>query len=232
MYLKNLLCVKVDKHLLTDTFPSNIGVRQGDNLSPNFFKIFINDLPKCLLDTPDPAVLNHTRLDCLMYADDVVLLSASSTGLQQKLDNLNKLCNDWCLTVNVSKSKVLIFNKSGRCLNGSYSIQNQALECVSSYKYPGVIFSASGSFRQTQNYLYKKGLKALFMLKNIFNCLHPGISTSMHVFDHTIKPILLYGSECWGSFRGKNFDQTFVILPHYRTNLNSRNYTLCTVSIG
>jgi hypothetical protein len=26
------------------------------------------------------------------------------------------------------------------------------------------------------------------------------IRTSMHVFDHTIKPILLYGSDIWGMF--------------------------------
>jgi hypothetical protein len=29
---------------------------------------------------------------------------------------------------------------------------------------------------------------------------NPNIGTSIHVFDHTIKPILLYGSEIWGSF--------------------------------
>ena len=29
---------------------------------------------------------------------------------------------------------------------------------------------------------------------------YPNIGTSIHVFDHTIKPILLNGSEIWGSF--------------------------------
>ena len=29
---------------------------------------------------------------------------------------------------------------------------------------------------------------------------NPNIGTSIHEFDHTIKPILLYGSEIWGSF--------------------------------
>ena len=30
--------------------------------------------------------------------------------------------------------------------------------------------------------------------------LNPSVKTSMHVFDHTIKPILLYGCEVWGMF--------------------------------
>jgi hypothetical protein len=28
----------------------------------------------------------------------------------------------------------------------------------------------------------------------------PNVKNSIHVFDHTIKPILLYGSEVWGYF--------------------------------
>ena len=81
MYLQSSLCVKVNDKL-TNTFKSLVGVRQGDVLSPNLFKIFINDLPSYLSSSPDPIYLNNKRLDCLMYADDVILLSSSATGLQ------------------------------------------------------------------------------------------------------------------------------------------------------
>ena len=50
------------------------------------------------------------------------------------------------------------------------------------------------------NFIKKKGLKAYFKLcKNILS-LHPSLKTSLHIFDHTIKPVLLYGSEIWGIF--------------------------------
>ena len=42
---------------ITDSFPIKLGVKQGDNLSPNLFKIFINDLPDYFNDCNDPIVL-------------------------------------------------------------------------------------------------------------------------------------------------------------------------------
>ena len=50
---------------------------------------------------------------CLMYAADIILLSKSAKGLQEKLDILKTYWKDWCFTVNTSKTKILIFNKAG-----------------------------------------------------------------------------------------------------------------------
>lgn len=47
MYMKSEACVKYD-NFLTSSFPIKLGVRQGDNLSPTLFKMFINDLPSYL----------------------------------------------------------------------------------------------------------------------------------------------------------------------------------------
>ena len=74
-----------------------------------------------------------------------------------------------------------------------FMYKNSELECVPNYKYLGIYFTASGTFSLAKNELYKKALKAFFKLRKDFLGLNP-------VFDHTIKPILLYGSEIWGLF--------------------------------
>jgi hypothetical protein len=43
MYAVSKSCIKVNNEL-TDYFPTLLGVKQGDNLSPNLFKIIINNL--------------------------------------------------------------------------------------------------------------------------------------------------------------------------------------------
>ena len=197
MYSQSLLCVKVNNKV-TNTFQSMVGVRQGDVLSPNLFKIFINDLPTYLSSSQDPVYLNEKRLDCLMYADDVILVSSSAVGLQQKLNLLQTFCDDWCLSINVDKTKVLIFNKAGRVINNHrFVISGNVISCTNSYKYLGILFSASGTFTPAKKQLYDKAVKALYSLKRNILSLNPSIYTSLHIFDHTIKPILLYSSEIW-----------------------------------
>jgi hypothetical protein len=151
-----------------------------------------------MLNTVDPIYLNNNRIDCLLYADDVILLSNSPEGLQAKLDCLDKLCKEWCMSVNIPKTKIITFNKPGRLMKCNFSLNNKTLECVKHYKYLGIYLSCSGSFSEAKNELYEKAVKALYKLKADILSLNPLPKTSTHIFDHTIKPILLYGSEIWG----------------------------------
>ena len=79
----NKLSVKVQDRL-TDPFTPKIGVRQGDVLSPNIFKIFINDFSTIL--EKYPVNLAGKKITSLLYVDDLVLISNSAEGLQHKLD--------------------------------------------------------------------------------------------------------------------------------------------------
>ena len=154
MYSVSKSCIKVNNEI-SDSFLLKIGVKQGDNLIPNLFNIFINDLSKYLQSSGDAVLLNDRPVNCLMYADDIVLLSTSPQGLQTKLDILKQYCNDWCLTVNTNKTKVLIFNKAGKHIKHTFNFNDSQLECVNRYKYLGIHFCASGSFYFAQEELYK-----------------------------------------------------------------------------
>ena len=96
MYKKSVLCLKLGSKL-TPSFKSYIGVKQGDVLSPNLFKLFLNDLPEIFASSPDPVKVNNFRVDCLLYADDIVLFSQTEKGLQDRMNMLQSYCSEWCL---------------------------------------------------------------------------------------------------------------------------------------
>jgi exonuclease III len=200
MYAKAMICVKT-QNKLTPFIQAEMGVRQGDVLSPNIFKIFINDLPQFLITNDEGAPkLNKKGIHCLLYADDLVILSQSKADLQDKLTKLDKYCSKWGLQINVDKTKTIIFSPNKTHTIEHFKIDNTRVECVSEYKYLGVIFSNNGSFEPAQRNLYGKGLKSYFKMSKLLSTEKTSVKTVLHLFDHTIKPILLYASEIWGTF--------------------------------
>ena len=64
----------------------------------------------------DTVKLMERNVSCLLYADDLVLISESAIGLQNSLNILSWYCDKWNLTGNLDKAKIMIFNKAGRKL--------------------------------------------------------------------------------------------------------------------
>ena len=197
MYSYDKLCIKVDNKM-TDFFAAEVGVRQGDVLSPNLFKYFINDLPSTLLQKCSSVTLDNKLIPCLLYADDLVLMADTKKSLQNKLDILHEYCQKWCLDVNRDKTKVVIFNNTGKLISENFHIGNHSIECVKFYKYLGIVLSNTGRYTEARRKLYDKALKASFRIYRDMKMISPSNKTMLHIFDHTIKPILLYGCENWG----------------------------------
>ena len=51
------------------------------------------------------------KVYCLLYADDTVVVSDNEAELQSALNAVNDYCDRWHSNVNVSKTKVVIFQK-------------------------------------------------------------------------------------------------------------------------
>ena len=93
-------CVKKDNKL-SSFFTCNIGVRQGENLSPLLFAIYLNDFEYFVSRTYDGLDLLATevrnncsnddvevflRLYVLLYADDTIVMAEPALDLQQALN--------------------------------------------------------------------------------------------------------------------------------------------------
>ena len=79
-------------HMLSDRFFVRNGIRQGDNLSPTMFSLFVNELAKEIKAMNLRIEIGNRIVSILLYADDVVLLAPREIDLQRLLDKLSIWC--------------------------------------------------------------------------------------------------------------------------------------------
>ena len=116
MYSKDKSAVKINNKM-TEAFSCYTGVKQGCMLSHSLFNLYLSDLPECLNSSSSTDILledSERPINCLLYADDLVIFSQSANGLQTLLNKLESYCEKTELTVNLDKTKVMIFNNCGK----------------------------------------------------------------------------------------------------------------------
>ena len=193
-------CVKL-KNSITDEFPCEVGLRQGDCLSPILFSLYINDLPGKLSRTK-----HMTDIDILLYADDLAMLANSREELQDKLNLLHLYCKDRNLHVNINKSKIMVFNaiKDTR----PFMYNDSKLDEVDSFKYLGMTINRRANLQYSQKISIQQALKAKASLEcYLNNHKHMPVKDVFDLFDTLVKPIILFNSEIWGININKELEQ-------------------------
>ena len=96
-----------------------------------------------------PTAIKHETVDirtqCILYADDLAICCHSVESLQACLENFLVYCTRNLLKVNVSKTKMVKFRRGGRITrNDKLIYNNQEVDFVSKFKYPGRYVSNEG----------------------------------------------------------------------------------------
>lgn len=233
MYTNIKSCVKMGE-LKTEYFPCEIGVRQGEKLSPFLFALYLNDLEEFFtensisslqyLDTKSLENIGfYIKLFILLYADDTVIFADTPEELQTALDVFEQYCATWKLTVNVSKTKIIIFSKRKSTRRVHFNIFEQNIEICDSYTYLGLIFNYNGNFYKSRNKLVEQAQKALYALYYKVNNISIPIDLQLKLFDSLVAPILTYSSEIWGFENKSNIEK--IQLQFCKKILNLRSST-------
>ena len=61
--------------------------------------------------------VNGEKICALLYADDLLIIGQSAEQLQDLLDSMYGWCRKWKLLINVSKSNIIHFRKTGLSLS-------------------------------------------------------------------------------------------------------------------
>lgn len=215
---------------LSELYTCDIGLLQGEIMSPILFSLFLNDIEINLQESLNDGInLEQLQLYLLLFADDAVLFSETREGLQNSLDNLENYCERWNLTVNVDKTKVVIFRKGGNLSgNDHLYFSGQELEIVNCFTYLGVVFSSGGSFIQNTKTISAKALKAMHQLLQIINEVETPVNIAFKLFDSLVASVLHYGCEVWGYLNAEYIERVHRKYCKYILNVkaSTNNYAL------
>ncbi|XP_063420573.1 uncharacterized protein LOC134705786 [Mytilus trossulus] len=154
MYSNVTSCVSVDG-FNSDYFTNEVGLMQGEVLSPIFFSMYVNDCEMAFINSDSiPYEMKELNLFLLMYADDMVIFSETVSGLQTLLDTLYDYTSKWSLSVNIAKTKIVVFRKGGKIHdNEKWYYNNQEIEVVDKFSYLGILLNFNGKYNVLQQKL-------------------------------------------------------------------------------
>ena len=173
------------------------GVLQGDVLSPDLFKAFINDLPQFMATAGCAGVkISDTeKLMLLLFADDILLWGHTQEELQLQLDTLRQYCELWQLEVNAAKTKVLLSPHAK--LDTPLLYDNVELEVVESSPYLGVLVKGSVDWDSMIEKTVAKALKRQAALATILTNRQLPMIVRYTIWTTVVRPILEWGTEVY-----------------------------------
>ena len=204
---------------MSDTFDIKSGVKQGCVLAPTLFGIFFSLLLKHAFGTSTEGVYIHTRSDGSLYniarlraktkirkttirdmlfADDAAVTAHSEQDLQRLMDRFSSACQDFGLTISLTKTNVV-----GQDVDTqpTITINGYQLEVVHQFTYLGSTITDNLSMDAEINKRIGKASTTLGRLTTrVWENPKLTITTKMAVYSACIISTLLYGSETWTTY--------------------------------
>ncbi|MBK5591048.1 hypothetical protein JJ728_23140 [Salmonella enterica subsp. enterica serovar Typhi] len=137
MYKDITTCVRTPVGMSGD-FSNNIGLHQGSALSPYLFALVIDEITKHL---------QNAIPECMLFADDIVLIDETKAGVNAKLEAWREALESKCFTLSKVKTEYMHCDFSNRVDNNNIKVKigEHELNESKSFKYLGSIIEENGA---------------------------------------------------------------------------------------
>jgi hypothetical protein len=136
----------------SDSFHVCNGVRQGAVLSPFLFNIYMDELIADLYSEGSGCWIGTQFYGALVYADDIMLLAPSVSGLQNMIKTCQQFGSRTGLDFNSKKTVCIRFHRNGDCTKSSSSpslmLNREKLIWCDSVKHLGNTISCCNDFEK------------------------------------------------------------------------------------
>ena len=171
------------------------GVRQGGVLSPYLFAVFIDDVVKTVHTCQYGCHFGLLRFNIILYADDILLISPSVSGLQQLILTVEKYLVQFEMSLNVKKSVCMRIGRKFKeecCL--IYTVSGEPIQWADHIRYLGVDIVSGRKFKLSLSNNVKAYYRSVnAILSKLSNCASE--ECSVRLVTSKCVPILIYGLE-------------------------------------
>ena len=195
LYWKQTAYVRIGD-MLSERCEIGRGVRQGCSLSPLLYNIYDEAMMREALEEVDHGVkVGGQLIKTIRFADDKAVTASSQRGLQQLMDNIDRVTKEYGMKINVKKTKVMcIARKTGGKVR--IIIDGQKVEQVSQFRYLGSLISEDGYCEKDIRARIGMG-KSAFLAKKILLTSNIGMELKKRIVKSTVWSVMLYGAETW-----------------------------------
>jgi hypothetical protein len=197
MYAKDTIYINHLNEVVTSNFRCQQGVKQGFHFNPMLFGLCLDALEgrldgrKC--DTP---TLTNLHIWLLFFANDLILMLELEVGLQQQLDTLQQFSIECGLTMNVKKTKIMVFNFID--MGQEIVFEGNVIERVQTFKYLGILFKTTSNLNSAVEHLATTNKRSLLAL----NCCYVelcimDVKLRCDLFNTLVRSTTSYAYEVW-----------------------------------
>lgn len=215
---------------LGDLFDTYTGTKQGSELSPLLFGLFMDILHELILmEFPGCGpILAGMSVPDIAFADDVALLALNDADRAQRLlDCLGIFCAIFNMQVNlgpVDKTCCVVFRRRGCAIpDGLHLTFNGVpVPIAEQYKHLGVILHATMGTSVAMEALASSAERAMYaMLRKCRQHCITQFDFKCRLFDFLVAPILSYGCHVWAPELFQPVIHRLALAARYAVNVRA-----------